>query len=194
MEQSEIIVIFYDIGGGTFDVDEKIRQNVPILKEINTLIFLVSLPQIIHHEAHEGVSVVQRMHKLLNTIVLAIADLGQKKDKDLIICFTMGDEMWDRENVLYGPLSMRFLHFTPYEDEIQEYFTSLICDSQIIEQHVQEEYTPFYNALINNFRTIRFTSISALGANPTEAGEILNFSPTNVFDPLLSLLQLEGHL
>ncbi len=193
MEQSEIIVIFYDIGGGTFDVDEKIRQNIPVLKEINTLIFLVSLPQIINNELHEGLSVVQRMHKLMNTIVLAVADLGQKKQKDLVICFTMGDEMWDQENILYGPLSMRFLHFTPFADEIQEYFTSLIGDSQIIEQHIQEEYTPFYNALINNFRSIRFTSISSLGSHPEE-GIITNLSPTNVFDPLLTLLQLEGHL
>ncbi len=193
MEQSEIIMIFYDIGGGTFDMDEKIRQNVPILREINTLIFLISLPQAIS-EAQAEISVVQRMHKLLNTIVLAVADLGQKKEKNIVICFTMGDEMWDQENIIYGPLSMRFLHFMPYKEELQEYFTTLTCDSQIIEQHIQDEYTPFYNALINNFRTVRFTSLSSLGAQPTETGEITNLSPTNVFDPLLALLQLEGHL
>ena len=102
--------------------------------------------------------------------------------------------MWDKENILYGPLSMRFTHFTPYANEFREYFTSLTCDSEIIEQHIQTEYTPFYNALINNFRTIRFTSISSLGSHPTQEGKIMNLSPTNVFDPLLAIFQLEGHL
>ena len=194
MDQGEIIVIFYDIGGGTFDVDERIRQNVPILKEISTLIFLVSLPQIIREAQTGNVSVVQRMHKLMNTIVLAIADLGEKKKKNILICFTMGDEMWDRENLLYGPLSMHFTHFMPYADQFQDYFTSLSIDSKIIEEHIQNEYPPFYNALINNFQTIRFTSLSSLGTHPTQDGKIINLSPANVFDPLLTLLQLEGHL
>ena len=193
MERSELIVIFYDIGGGTFDVDEKIKRNIPVLKEINTFIFLISLPQIIK-EAQTGTSVVQAMHKLLNTIVLAVTDLGQKQEKDILICFTMGDAMWDKEDLLYGPLSMRFLHFMPYSNDFQEYFTSLVCDSHIIEEHVQTEYTPFYNALKNNFRTVRFTSISSLGSHPTEDGKIMNLSPTNVFDPLLTLLELEGLL
>jgi hypothetical protein len=106
----------------------------------------------------------------------------------------MGDEMWDQENLLYGPLSMRFTHFTPYSGEFQEYFSNVRSDSEIIEQHIQAEYTPFYNALINNFKTIRFTSISSLGMPPTREGQIRNLSPTNVFDPLLNLLRLEGHL
>jgi hypothetical protein len=212
-EPQEIILIFYDIGGGTFDVDEKIRQNIPILQEINTLIFLISLPRIINDrdgspaniikdkddllrlQAHTGISVVQQMHKLLNTIVLAIGAVGLKKKKNILICFTMGDEMWeDCEDNRYGQLAIPINHPMPYPEELPEYFATFGWDSEIIKQHIQEEYTPFYNALINNFRSIHFTSISSLGSHPTEDGKIMHLSPTNIFDPVLSLLNLEGLL
>ncbi|GAK49945.1 hypothetical protein U14_01170 [Candidatus Moduliflexus flocculans] len=195
IEQRELIVIFYDIGGGTFDVDEKIRQNIPVLREISTLIFLLSLPQLLN-EANEnnGISVVQRLHKLLNTIVIAMRDLGQNQQKNIQICFTMGDEMWDQENLLYGPLSMRLSHPIPPADDFSAYFAASRSDSKIIQDHVESEYRAFYNTLANNFGQIRFTSVSSLGAQPTQDGRILNLAPNNVFDPLLSLLELEGLL
>ncbi len=195
IEQRELIVIFYDIGGGTFDVDEKIRQNIPVLREISTLIFLVSLPQLLSSQSDNGdISVVQRLHKLLNTLVIAMRDLGQKQEKNIQICFTMGDEMWDRDNLLYGPLSMRFSHPIPYADDFAEYFDACRTDSSIIKDHVESEYRQFYNTLVNNFGSVRFTSMSSLGAQPTQDGKILNLAPSNIFDPLLNLLELEGLL
>jgi hypothetical protein len=193
MEQGELICIFYDIGGGTFDVDEKIKRNIPVLVEIDTLVFLVSLPRIMD-ETPTGMSVVQQLHKLLNTIILAIGRIGEKKKKDLVICFTMGDEMWDSADAKYGQLSIPIHHQTPYSDQISEYFATLEYDSEIICQHIQETYTPFYNALENNFRSVRFTTISALGSQPTEEGKVEHLTPTNIFDPFLSLLHFEGHL
>jgi len=195
IEQRELIVIFYDIGGGTFDVDEKIRQNIPVLREISTLIFLVSLPQLLSEaNEHSGISAVQRLHKLLNTIVIAMRDLGQKRQKNIQICFTMGDEMWDQENLLYGPLSMRLSHPIPPVGELSSYFAACRSDSNIIQDHIESEYRAFYNTLVNNFGHIRFTSVSSLGTQPTQDGRILNLAPNNVFDPLLSLLELEGLL
>jgi len=194
LEQGELIVIFYDIGGGTFDVDEKIRQNIPVLQELNTLVFLVSLPQILSDARAGSIAVVQRLHKLLNTIVIALQDLGQHKQKNIMVCFTMGDEMWDQESLRYGPLSMRLTHDTPHVADFGAYFDNLLSDSAIIAEHIQTEYQAFYNALTNNFRAIRFTSLSSLGVAPNQAGQILNLAPANVFDPLLTLLHLEGYL
>ena len=151
-------------------------------------------PRILSEVQAGSPSVVQQLHKLLNTIAIAITDLGQKKQKDTLICFTMGDEMWDQENLLYGPLSLKLRHDLPCADGFQEYFTDVWNDSEIIEQHIQAEYPPFYNVLINNFRTVRFTTLSSLGTHPTSDGQIPHLSPTNVFDPLLTLLRLEGHL
>jgi hypothetical protein len=193
IDPQEIIFIFYDIGGGTFDVDEKIRQNLPILQEISTLIFLVSLPRLLQ-EAEAGLSVVQQMHKLLNTIVLAVGAIGLKKKKNILICFTMGDEMWDCDDHRYGQLGIPLTHDMPCQDDLAEYFSIFHADSEIICQHIEEDYTPFYNALTNNFRSIMFTAISSLGSHPTEEGRIANLSPTNIFDPLFSLLKLEGYL
>ena len=193
IEQGELICIFYDIGGGTFDVDEKIRRNIPVLVEIDTLVFLVSLPRLMN-ETQTGMSVIQQLHKLLNTIVLALGAIGQQKKKDLVICFTMGDEMWDSADSRYGQLSIPIHHQTPYSDQISEYFATLEYDSEIICQHIQETYMPFYNALENNFRSVRFTTISALGSQPTEEGKVEHLTPTNIFDPFLSLLHFEGHL
>jgi hypothetical protein len=193
VEQGELICIFYDIGGGTFDVDEKIRHNIPVLVEIDTLVFLISLPRLIS-DTQTGMSVVQQLHKLLNTIVLVIGKIGQQKKKDLVICFTMGDEMWNSNDNRYGQLAIPIHHPLSGPDQVSEYFAALQEDSDIICQHIQETYPPFYNALENNFRSVRFTTISALGSHPTKEGKIEQLTPTNIFDPFLSLLQFEGYL
>jgi hypothetical protein len=193
IEQSDVICIFYDIGGGTFEVDAKITQNIPVLVEVNTLVFLVSMPRILD-SAQSHMSAVQQLHKLLNTIVLAIGKIGAQKKKDLLVCFTMGDEMWDCIDNRYGQLSLPIHHQIPTEDRIFDYFAECQNDSELLCQHIQETYTPFYNAIGNNFRSVRFTTISALGNQPTDTGEITHLSPTNIFDPFLALLQSEGHL
>jgi hypothetical protein len=193
IEQDELICIFYDIGGGTFEVDEKIRHNIPVLVEVNTLVFLISLPRVLD-EARNRMSAVQQLHKLLNTIVLAIGKIGQKNKKDLVICFTMGDEMWDCADNRYGQLSIPIQHDIPTLDDVAGYFSELANDSDLLGQHIQETFTPFYNAIANNFRSVRFITISALGNQPTEAGEIMHLMPANVFDPFLALLQCEGYL
>jgi hypothetical protein len=194
IEQGELICIFYDIGGGTFEVDEKIKRNIPVLVEVDTLVFLVSMPRIILDAQNGGISPVQQLHKLLNTIVLAIGKIREKKKKDLVVCFTMGDEMWNCSDSRYGQLGIPIQHTLPPQDQIEAYFTDIDEDSEILCQHIRETYTPFYNAIENNFRSVRFTTISALGSQPTEAGEIRQLTPTNIFDPFLSLLQSEGHL
>lgn len=193
MAPQELITIFYDIGGGTFEVDEKIRQNVPILREISTLIFLISLPRLIQ-EAQGGVRVVQQMHKLLNTIVIAIGALGLKKKKSIVLCFTMGDEMWEGDDHRYGQLGIPMHHEIPTQADFCDYFGRFHVDSDIICQHIREDYTPFYNALTNNFRSVLFTAISSLGSHPTDEGMIAHLAPANIFDPLFSLLKLEGYL
>ncbi len=193
IEQNELICIFYDIGGGTFEVDEKIRHNIPVLVEIDTLVFLISVPRLLQ-DTEAGGSVVQQMHKLLNTIVLVIGKIGEKKKKDLVICFTMGDEMWESQDFRYGQLTIPIHHSLPGPDDISGYFSNFLGDSDIICQHIRESYPPFYNALENNFRSFRFTTISALGAQPSLEGKIEQLTPANIFDPLLSLLQFEGYL
>jgi hypothetical protein len=193
IEQDELVCIFYDIGGGTFDVDEKIRHNIPVLVEIDTLVFLISVPRLLQ-DTQTGIAVVQQMHKLLNTIVLVIGKIGEKKKKDLVICFTMGDEMWDSQDHRYGQLAIPIHHPLPTPEDIPNYFAAFQDDSDIICQHMRETYPPFYNALENNFRSFRFTTISALGSQPTLEGKIEQLTPTNIFDPFLSLLQSEGYL
>ena len=193
IEQDELICIFYDIGGGTFEVDEKIKHNIPVLVEVKTLVFLISLPRI-QDAAQTRISAVQQLHKLLNTIVLAIGKIGQQKKKDLLVCFTMGDEMWNCRDNRYGQLSIPIQHEIPTAEDIAGFFSEFHNDSDLLSQHIRESFTPFFNAIENNFRSVRFTTISALGNQPTETGEITHLTPTNIFDPFLALLQCEGYL
>jgi hypothetical protein len=193
LEPQELICIFYDIGGGTFEVDEKIKHNIPVLVEVDTLVFLISMPRILA-DTQSGLSAVQQLHKLLNTIILAIEKVREKKKKDLVICFTMGDEMWQSSDSRYGQLSLPLQHPLPTSTGFTEYFDAVHSDSEILSQHMEETYPAFYHALQNNFRGVRFTTISALGSAPTEAGQIAQLTPMNIFDPLLLLLQCEEHL
>ncbi len=191
MEQKDLIFVFYDIGGGTFEVDEKIKQNLPILGEINTLVFLIDLPGIIK-DSIDGSSAVQKMDYLLGTVYLAIKELGQAKEKNIVLCFTKADIMWGKKEI-YGPLSARWKYGTPSVNELHEYFDKMKERSDSISNYIYENYTLFHSNLHNNFKSVCFTSLSSLGSQPN-GNEIPMLSPTQVIDPILWTLKLERYL
>lgn len=191
IKQREIIFIFYDIGGGTYEVDEKIKQNLPILNQINTLIFLINLPGLID-EAQEGISVVQKLHNLLNTVYLAIEELEQTNKKNIIICFTKADLMWDKEDI-YGPLAKRSDSNMPSISEVSDYFDETKQHSEYISEYIYKHYERFHTTLYNNFNSVYFTSLAPLGTQP-EDNKMSILAPSRIFDPMLLTLRLEGYL
>ena len=186
--QKDVIFIFYDIGGETYQVDEKITQNLPILKQINTLVFLIYLPALIQ-EAQEGDSVTAKLQILLNTVYNAMKNLGQLKKKNLLICFTKADLMWEKKDI-FGPLAKKINRDIPSAHGLSDYFERLRHYSDEIGKYVYERHPVFYNALTDHFRSVFFTSLSSLGCQPRD--DIIPFlAPAHVWDPVLYILKLE---
>ncbi len=188
--QRDVIFIFYDIGGGVFEVPEKIKDNLPIINKVNTLLFLIDLPSLIT-QAETGDSVVMSMHELLNKACLAMGaeQLGRKK---LVIGFTKTDLMWGKEDT-YGPLSKKISQTIPPVGEIQDYLDTLRSHSRSIEGYLLERYPAFYN-LCKNFNSVCCVSLSALGSTPKDDVKINKLAPSHVMDPILWTLKLEKYL
>jgi hypothetical protein len=81
----------------------------------------------------------------------------------------------------------------PTLPEIDAYMTDLDARSKAIGGFVKEEYTAFYNQLDNAFKSVAFLSVSALGSQP-DGLKLTKYQPTNVVDPLLWRLRMEGLL
>jgi len=189
--QGDIIFTFYDIGGETYEVEQSIRENLPILKEINTLLFLIDLPRLVE-DAQEKLPVEQRLHDLINIVYLAKEGLGGRRKKNIIVCFSKADLMWDKEEI-FGPLAMRRGHDAPSLDELPEYFKKLSANSHAIAKFMERKYPTFYNDLCNNFASVFFTSLSSLGNQPV-GDRISVLAPSHIFDPVLWTLKSERYL
>lgn len=192
IEQNHIMFIFYDIGGETFEVDERIKENLPILNKVNPLIFLIDLPGLIEDSIAGGLGVVERMHLLMGTIYLALQDLDNIKKKDIIICFTKADLMWGKEEI-FGPLSRQLKENIPEIDGMSEYLDAAEKFSGKIGEYMCENYTIFYNALKNNFRNVYFTTVSSLGKSP-KGDKLSGLAPKHIFEPILLTLRINGYL
>lgn len=182
----EFIFVFYDIAGEIFHDEARIREFLPILKKVNTLVFLINLPMMIEHEEF----VDQVMQTLLNTIYLALE--GETKDKNMLLCFTRSDRMWGNEE-LYGPLARKLNYSIPSGGKFEYYFDALLAHSSDINCYIKEKYSLFHSTISDNFGSFLFISLSSLGSEPID-GRIIKIASSNVLAPFFWTLKLEGHL
>lgn len=198
-KNTDMVFVFYDAGGGTFEVDKKIEENLPVIRSMQTLIFLIDLAGMVNKkENREGAlqAADRKIHSLLNIIHNTIDKLGQRKKKKLILCFTKADLMTGDE-ATFGPLACweddHFPDDFPDPRNMDFYLTELLQFSRLIEQYFSTSYPMVYNTLKNNFKEIYFSTFSALGSNP-EGGTIKKLEPKRVFDPIFLTMHTEGYI
>jgi hypothetical protein len=196
LRPSEVILIFYDIGGEAYRLTASINEYLPIIHDVNTLIFLIDLPKLISSSSEGGSDVAMEMYQLLNTVNLTI---GEKvRDKRLILCFTKADRMWGDEN-RFGPLSIQTYNGIPKPSELPEYSRYMKDQSEKIKQYLKEKYTVFAN-LCSTYKSVSYMSISALGTEPRQVQrdppkyEIDLLESSQIINPLLWMLKHEGYL
>jgi len=195
--QEEAVFVFYDVGGGTFDVDKKIEENLPIIKNMHTLLFLIDLPGLLRESNTASFQTCERkIHALLNVIYNTIRKLGQEKQKQLILCFTKADLMINNEPC-YGPLATwlddTFDDELPAVDNMEFYIKQLEQFSRVIEIYFAEHFPMVYNTLKNNFKAVSFCTFSALGADPA-AGQLSLIEPKRILDPVFFNMLHGGYL
>lgn len=186
---SELITIFYDVGGEVYKSEDTIKRNLPVIQATEQLVFLVDLSLLDAKSADGGSAVGQALHALLNTVFNAISSLGAKGRKGILICFTKADLLWDKEG--FGPLSDRSVLELPALKDFRAYSRWMEHRSDEIGEFIRRNYTLFYNALSTHFEPVRFAAVSALGESP-ENENVGVLRPTSIMDPLFWCLKMDG--
>jgi len=123
IEPGEAMLIFYDIGGGTFEFSEKLEQNVPLLTRTKTVLFTIYLATMVQKGDFSGAD--QEWHRLLNVYFNSMREAGAKPT--LIIAFSKADLLSGDER--FGPLSEwehdHYRDNLPYPEEVACYLREL---------------------------------------------------------------------
>lgn len=195
----KLVTLFYDIAGEAFDSVASIQESVlPVLKNVKNLVFLIDLVETKERAQKENAGVVEYLHSLINVVYNALDHIGTVRKKGIIICFTKADIMWGEK--AFGPLAQKSPLDFPEPNELLDYSMQLKSRSDVIAEFIRQQYPLFYNTLSTHFKPIRFASFSALGEEAREIknqnGEIIRtvdrIKPSNVFDPFLWCLKMEG--
>lgn len=187
----ELVLNLYDIGGEVYTMEQSISERISIIAELPNLVFLVDLLQIRREAEISGRGAVQQLHGLLNTVLNALDELGQVGRKGIIVCFTKADQLWGDPD--FGPLAEQSKDHLPAAGEMKQYMAHLRTRSDLIGTWVQLSYPAFYNALVQYFKPVAFTTVSALGVEP-EDQTVAVVRPSGIIDPLLWTLKMEGYM
>ena len=190
-----LVLNLYDIGGEVYKAQETIQQNLPLISGLENLVLLIDLGTARADAEVTGAGPAQQMHNLLNTVLNAIDELDQRGQKGIVVTFTKADRLWG--DVDYGPLAQPASVRPQGADGMRAYVGETRRRSQAIGEWVRAEYPQFFNLLKAYFKPLAFTTVSALGTTPQggDDGKTVNvLRPSGLFDPLLSLLIMDGFL
>ncbi|NIM13845.1 MAG: hypothetical protein GTO45_17515 [Candidatus Aminicenantes bacterium] len=178
--------IFYDTGGETYETPSDLGQYALFVKRSQTVIFLISLEDLVHEEID--------MYDLLQVYVLGLNDKleGNTKNQHLIVVFCKGDileprlrrweEIW--EYLINGRLeSMKNISIGNYIDGMKR-ISGLLKDFTKTELKENQ----FINCAKNRFKSYDFSIVSSLGSNPIENRLRTKINPKRIFDPLLWII------
>jgi hypothetical protein len=190
-----LVLNLYDIGGEIYEAQETIRTNISLISGLTNLVLLIDLEKIRADAQRTGAGPVQQMHNLLNTVLNSLDELGQRRRKGIVVCFTKADQFWG--NADYGPLSEPARLPLAGSGGMRAYVGEMSRRSRAIGTWAQANYPQFHNSLRAYFKPVVFTTVSALGASPQggDGGQTIEvLRPSGLMDPLLSLLRMDGWL
>jgi hypothetical protein len=180
-EMSNMTLVFYDVGGETFNDTRLIQEYADFIRHSPSLLLLASIT-----ECQEGS---QQLHDLLNRCIIGLREMGSDtRRKSLIVVYTKSDLMLDRMNGRFSMLGdylraegfNELRNVSPYVGRMQE-VSDLLC-SWTCEILGTEE---FVNLAQSHFASVTFCAVSALGSKPQEGRMPVNVLPRRVLDPLL---------
>ncbi len=180
----KLILILYDVSGGTYRDINTIIERFPLISKIPNLIILIDLYGIYTKYPNMFEAELQA---LITTVKNALEELGSSLEhKNAIICFTKADEIWGKEN--FGPLSEK--DKLPIDD-LNEYYINMIERAKKIEDYLSKNssYDDFYRSVMA-FGGYFFISCSSVGGRVDHKTNTFDvFNPYRVIDPLLWLIK-----
>ncbi|MBM3239027.1 hypothetical protein FJZ31_22265 [Candidatus Poribacteria bacterium] len=182
--QSNCTLLFYDTGGEAFEKATQLVMYASFVKQARTAMFLIS-PCDINDPTME-------MHKLLNTYVVGMAELGASaRHQHLVVVYTKADEMVELLEK-YSDIEAYLRRGTI--DELvspKHYMRGMYSISEQLREFTKSNLgaNEFLNAADANFKSVSFCIISALGARPQGQQTSVQITPRRILDPMLWLME-----
>lgn len=182
--QSNCTLLFYDTSGEAFEKATQLVMYASFVKRARTAMFLIS--------SRDVNDPTMEMHKLLNTYVVGMAELGSSaRHQHLVVVYTKADEMVEilRE---YEDIEA-YLRRGSIDELVSQkhYMREMYSISEQLREFTQRklEAHEFLSAADANFKSVSFCIISALGARPQGQQTSVQITPRRILDPMLWLME-----
>lgn len=186
--QVDYTLLCYDTGGESFERPTQLVQYAGFVRRARSAMFLIS-PTDLEHPAQE-------MHKLLNTYVVGMGELGgQTQDQHLVVVYTKADRLpahvpgwkqdWRELNDYLLEGSMDSLA------QPRGYVRRMRRISDRLAEFTEGELQAyeFLNMTRAHFKSVVFAIVSSLGAEPDQGHMPVQIAPRRVLDPLLWMIE-----
>lgn len=179
--------VCYDTAGECFEQARDMVTYAAFVKRARCALFLISLGDLLQDGGPAEVG--QRAHQLLNTYVLGMRALGgTTAEQHLVVVLTKaerldwGDAMGMEEYLRRG---------SPQDigRQAEGYLEAMRTRSNQLQRWLIERWNAgsFVHAAEEQFRTVCYTAVSALGAAPVGEKLVTAVTPRRVLDPILWL-------
>jgi len=183
--QPNCTLLFFDTGGECFERPTQLVQFAGYVRRARAVMLLISVSDL--KDPRAG------MQKLLNTYVVGMRELGGRtEDQHLIVVYTKADQLaarfkgkWNDLQTYLRQGSVDYLARTEgYMERLQAISDRLLAFTGQ-ELHAYE----FINAAQANFKSVSFSIISGLGAQPQGARLPVSIVPRRILDPILWVME-----
>jgi len=183
--QPDCTLLFFDTGGECFEKPTQLVQFAGFVRRAKAAMLLISVPDLDDPRAD--------MQKLLNTYVVGMHELaGQTLDQHLVVVYTKADQLagrfTGRWRDLYNYLRQGSVAALAQPDG---YMARMAEVSQQLLDFTEQELQAheFINTAQAHFKSLSFTTISALGSQPVNARLPVAIVPRRILDPLLWIME-----
>jgi len=184
--------LFYDTSGEAYERSSRLTQYANFIRRSRTVVFIISLSDLERDNElnKEGKGEIYTMNDLLSTYVSGLTDLqGNTKQQNLVIVLSKADKLKAK--------------FEAYQDiwnyleeggidklgnmKIKDHIKEMKKVSQWLKRFIKQELREgqFLNFAENRFKSVEFSIVSALGAEPDERNLRQEILPKCILDPLL---------
>lgn len=179
------VLVAYDPPGEAFEEDLSLEQYAHFVKRAQSVVFLLSLPDLEEPLAHE-------MHRFLEVYTLAMARMrAPTRKQHLVVTFTKADTLLETRFKQFPDL-VQHLSNPSYAElgDLDAYQRRLENVSRELEDFTRNvlEARNFDNLAREAFKSVVYCAVSALGSAPEGARLKDKMTPLRVADPLLWVL------
>ena len=185
---NEQTLLIYDTSGESFESDQDIENFAGFIRRSHVAWFILSPGDLKAEEKDDKEQLADRMFRLLNIYTLGMAALdGMTQNQHLVIVYTKGDTL--NEWLTDYPKIWEYINTSELQVkwDMSSYLNGLKSLSNQLRGFTRDvlEAQNFINLATEQFASVEFCIVSALGSAPVNGKLSVKMSPRRVLDPLL---------